>query len=542
MSPLSLRRYRAERLLREEFECTRARVLASVRARLRARGASLDESDLECCYAQAAHGLYEAVLEGQEIANPAGWLTVVTLRRALDEHRACSRVQPSAAATAPGGARAEAGAPGGARGAGVARGVAREQWETETAAAGRDLAEELHDRVRLRQLLEAIRCRLDGREREAAALCYLHGLSRAQAASLLGVSERRMRKLMEGAGAGRPGVARKVGALAATISEGRWCEQQGSLMRALAFGILDPAGERYAIAVGHAEQCPACRCYVLELRGLAAALPPLLPFGLATGALAQSGEGAHGGAAASHGAANHGAGVQAGGGAQAASGAQAAGGAQAGAGVQAAGGASAAGAAGAAGAGAAGGGWIFAGGPLGAKLAVSCVLALGVGAGCVALELGRRMRQPAHAHAGRATARAGAWARRADAWAASAGASGPGALGGTLARAAPAPLAPAAAAQREFGPEQLRGGASAAGDGTGASAAVSGVAGRARARAASAGSSGGASAASVRAHAYAAQAALEAEGAAAAAEAPATAAQGTGGGDSAAAEREFSPG
>ncbi len=53
MSPLTLRRYRAERLLRDEFQGLRDRVLASVRGRLRAGGVHLDPADLEACYAQA---------------------------------------------------------------------------------------------------------------------------------------------------------------------------------------------------------------------------------------------------------------------------------------------------------------------------------------------------------------------------------------------------------------------------------------------------------------------------------------------------------
>src|SRR5438309_362887 len=84
------------------------------------------------------------------------------------------------------------------------------------------------------------RLRVSGRERQAAALCYLQGLSRAQAARTMGVSEARMRKLMEGTGRGRPGVAAKMAALAETIAHGGWCEEQGSLMRGLAYGILDP--------------------------------------------------------------------------------------------------------------------------------------------------------------------------------------------------------------------------------------------------------------------------------------------------------------
>ena len=72
MSPLTLRRYRAERLLREEFEALQGRVLARGAGRLAGSGVSLDQSDLEACYAQAWQGLYAAMLDGQEIANPRG--------------------------------------------------------------------------------------------------------------------------------------------------------------------------------------------------------------------------------------------------------------------------------------------------------------------------------------------------------------------------------------------------------------------------------------------------------------------------------------
>jgi RNA polymerase sigma factor (sigma-70 family) len=230
MSPLTLRRYRAERLLREEFERLRGRVLAKVRGRLRASGARLDAADLDACYAQAWQGLYTALLAGQEIDNPAGWLVVVTFRRAIEEHRARQRA-PSERGPAPTSAMA-------------AR--AREECARE-----RDLAAELDDRIRLRQLFEGLRGRLSGREREAAVLCYLQGLPRAEAAERMGVSEARMRKLMEGRRAGQPGVAGKVGALVETIRGGGWCEEQGSLMRGLAYGILDPEGERYRLAVMH---------------------------------------------------------------------------------------------------------------------------------------------------------------------------------------------------------------------------------------------------------------------------------------------------
>jgi DNA-directed RNA polymerase specialized sigma24 family protein len=330
VSPLTLRRYRAELLLRREFERLRGRVLGTVRGRLRTSGVSLDPSDLEACYAQAWQGLYAAVLEGQEIVNPTGWLALVTFRRAIEEHRARARLHRH----------------GPGDGASVR---ARDIGDLDPraalapdAASEPDFAAELDDRMRLRQLFEGLRGRLTARELQAAALCYLQGLSRAEAAARIGVSETGMRKLMEGRGTGRPGVAAKMGALVETIRGGGWCEEQGSLMRGLAYGVLDPEGERYQLALMHRGECPACRAYVVSLRGLAAVLPApgLMPWALGVGAGVSAGVGAGAGA----------------------------------------------GTAGAAGAGsAAGGGWFLAGGGAGAKLAVGCLIAVSVGASCVAL-------------------------------------------------------------------------------------------------------------------------------------------------------------
>src|SRR6202050_2446418 len=347
MSPLTIRRYRAERLLRQEFDRLRAQVVANVRARLRARGVSLDPSDLESCYAIAWQGLYAVLLDGQQIDNPAGWLTLVTYRRAIDHHR--SRASAL---------RTSADRPDDRLAGRQAESRARDGFHE------RDLAADLHDRTQLRQLFEGLRGRLSAREREAATLCYLHGLSRADAAARMGVSESRMRKLMDGAGAGEQGVAGKVGALVATISDGRWCDDQGSLMRALAYGILDPDGQRHQLALAHHDDCPACRAYVRSLRGLAVVLPPVFrPWGLGASVLARAGADAAGGIGA-------GAGPR--GGAGAAGGAGSAGGA-----------ASLSGAVGAGGA--ASGGWLVAGGTFAGKLAAGCPLAARVGAGCLAL-------------------------------------------------------------------------------------------------------------------------------------------------------------
>jgi DNA-directed RNA polymerase specialized sigma24 family protein len=402
MSPLTLRRYRAERLLRQEFEALRGRVISAVRGRLLASGVGLDQSDLDACYGQAWQGLYTAVLDGHQIANPAGWLVLVTFRRAIEEHRARRR---AAGATDGQAARSQD--------AGGAAGVPQPQAEE------RDLAAELDDRIRLRQLFEGMRGRLNARELQAATLCYLHGLTRSEAATRMGLSEARMRKLMEGQGAERPGVASKVGALVETIRAGCWCAEQASLMRGYAYGILDPDGERYRLALTHRNECPSCRAYVTSLRGLAAALPPVFPplplaAGLVAGAGAQAAPGIGGALSAS----------------------------------------SAVGAGGAAGAGGAGGGWALVGGSLGAKIAAGCVLAFGVGAGCVALGTGAdhgrvpmRRSERAQSTPERALPSVGAvMARR--------GGRSTHAVAPPVSSPALAPARPAGSPVGEFGPEQ----------------------------------------------------------------------------------------
>jgi DNA-directed RNA polymerase specialized sigma24 family protein len=387
MSPAALRTYRAERLLERDFHALRASVLAIVAARLRAAGGALDRADLEACYAAAWQGLYAATVRGQTIANPAAWLALVTYRRAVEELRAARHGDAAL---------------------------------DSDAALERDVDAELDARARLRQLLEGMRCRLDLREREAAALCYLHGYSRAEAARQMGISEMRMRKLMEGRGAGRDGVSQKIGALVQTISAGEFCSEQESLMRAHAFGMLDPDGERHRVALAHLRACPACRRRVASLRGLAGALPPVLTL---------PGAGKLGLAALAAGASH---------------------GARAGVAPVSSAGSSALGASAAAGGGAAGGGWALGGGGLAAKLAAGCLLALGVGAGCVALE---------HAGGGRG-GRALPDARRLApilAGGASGGGVVPGARGAVAPRAGavkPAGRPPALAQDREFTPEQ----------------------------------------------------------------------------------------
>jgi hypothetical protein len=226
----------------------------------------------------------------------------------------------------------------------------------------------------------------------------------------MGLSDTRMRKLMEG-NKGRAGVSAKVGALAETIRRGGFCEQQGSLMRALAYGVLDPDGERYALAVRHRRDCPACRRYVATLRGAAVVLPPVLTLPGAGSLLAGAGLAHH--VAAGQASVSLGASAASGGGA--------------------------------------GGGLAMSAG-LGAKLAAGCLLAVGIGAGCVAIEHSSGHRHPHDRHAAPPAAAALAIKR-------------PAAARRSSPRAAPSPAspgglrshrrsAPAPRAGQEFGIEQ----------------------------------------------------------------------------------------
>jgi hypothetical protein len=113
-----------------------------------------------------------------------------------------------------------------------------------------------------------MREKLHGREREAAALCYVQDYSRPEAAQAMGIKPRRMEKLMDG-------VSKKVGAFVGDIERDEWCDARHSMIKAYALGLLDPEGERYALAAEHLESCSACRRDVIRMRGIASLSPPV---------------------------------------------------------------------------------------------------------------------------------------------------------------------------------------------------------------------------------------------------------------------------
>jgi DNA-directed RNA polymerase specialized sigma24 family protein len=231
-------------------------VLRTVRGKLAAAGAPIDDHALAAAYNQAWHALYAARTSGEEIANRAGFLVQVTYRRALDEQRATRRL---VVVESPG------------------DGEAFEQ----------DLDARIDDRLRVRALMQGMRERLDQRELRAATLCYLHGYTRPEAARVLGLRPRRMEKVMDR-------VSRELSGLVGDLRADEWCESRRSLIGAYALGLLDSGGERHRLAGEHLEDCPACRRRVLCMRGLAGVAPPAP---LVAAALA--GGGSAGGAGAS---------------------------------------------------------------------------------------------------------------------------------------------------------------------------------------------------------------------------------------------------
>ncbi len=265
-------RAEADALLAREYEALKPEVVRTVGAKLAASGVRLPEADLDAVYNLAWHALHTKLVDGEEVGNRTGLLVAIAHRRALDEHRA---THPSR--------RAEA-----------------EQLDAVTQEDG--VAERLDDVTDLHQFVAGLRERLDRRELEAAALCYVYEYTRPEAARAIGVAPKRMEKIMDA-------VSKKITPLLGEIRSGVWCEQHRSLMTAYALELLEPGGERHRLAREHLDGCSACRRSVLRTRGIAAVAPPLPLIALvgagvvgAGAAASAGGAGAAGASAGGHGA------------------------------------------------------------------------------------------------------------------------------------------------------------------------------------------------------------------------------------------------
>jgi DNA-directed RNA polymerase specialized sigma24 family protein len=228
----------ADTVLARDYERLKPDILRTVRGKLASSGVRFDDLDLDAFYNQAWHGVHTKLAEGERIENVSGLLVTIAQRRALDEFRAL-RMEARVDADLLDGQRVDL-----------------------------DLAAHVDDHVRLRYFIEGMREKLHGREREAAALCYVQDYSRPEAARAMGIKPRRMEKLMDG-------VSKKVGAFVGDIQRDEWCDARHSMIKAYALGLLDPEGERYALAAEHLESCSGCRREVIRMRGLASLSPPV---------------------------------------------------------------------------------------------------------------------------------------------------------------------------------------------------------------------------------------------------------------------------
>lgn len=245
----------AEALLADEYERSRAEVQRTVAAKLGREG--LAGVDLGAAYNEAWHALYLRLAADEPVDNRIGFLVTVTYRRALSERRA---------------SRAE-----------------RLDGDADLEGLGTepDLDARLDAELQLRHFVQGLRAELDERELQAATLTYLHGLSRPEAAKVIGIPPRRMEKVMDRA-------SKRIAAVIEAVRPGELCEELDSPIRAFAVGLLDEEGERYAIARDHLATCPACRRKVLVLRGLGAIAPPLPGLAAAMGGVGAAGAGAVG--------------------------------------------------------------------------------------------------------------------------------------------------------------------------------------------------------------------------------------------------------
>ena len=219
---------RAQRVLDEHYAALRDRTIEAVARRLSARGLHRDAADIDGAYHDAWCSVLARLSRRATVDDLPALLCVITYRRTIDEVR---RTRPGLRA------RSEPAA---------------------TPAVDDRLIDRLDERRRLREFAEGLRDELHGRSRTAAELCYVHGHRRSEAAEALGLTQRRMKKVMDEVS---PTVAR----LVREIDGGERCAAHASRNHAFALGVLDPAGPRHASARAHLGACQTCRADVRRI-------------------------------------------------------------------------------------------------------------------------------------------------------------------------------------------------------------------------------------------------------------------------------------
>lgn len=227
----------ADRVIGEEYEAFKGEVVQTVAGKLAASKINFAPLDMDGFYNQAWFGLWTKLSDGQQVENRMGLLVQMTYRRAIDEYRT---LHPDRHA---------------------------DPVVLETLGREDPIEETLDQQQEFRQFVEGMRSSLSQRELRAATLCYVYGFSRPEAAEQVGVTPKRMEKIMDE-------VSRKLRPVLSSIKQGSFCEDRAVLINQYALGALSPDSPEHESAVHHLEGCPGCRRHVLGTRGLTAVTIP----------------------------------------------------------------------------------------------------------------------------------------------------------------------------------------------------------------------------------------------------------------------------
>jgi DNA-directed RNA polymerase specialized sigma24 family protein len=222
-------RQAAARVVDRNYEPMKPGVVRAMRSRLCRFRVPLHGLDLEEFYNDAWEVVHEKLSRGESIDEPEGFLVVVGCNKAIDYVR---KTKPRWRAVWP---------------------------RVEEIGVEHDIAARLDNRMRLDDFEEAMREALTNREYALMRLCLFCGLTRPEAARQLGETPERTEKIMDGAWV-------KLRPLVRAIERGEWCAMRASRLRAMACGVIDDQGERYAAADIHLKRCPACRATLRAMR------------------------------------------------------------------------------------------------------------------------------------------------------------------------------------------------------------------------------------------------------------------------------------
>lgn len=221
-----LRAYRIRRALRQ-YDALRTPVRRNVWGWL--GGRHLPEPEFEEIYNSAWHSLVSRLRRGEVIHEPAAWLTRAAYFGTSDYLRSTR--------------------------------VSREVLSDETTfpeRAANDVAEQVEQREQVLPILEAIRSNYSQLEANVLYLHVIEGCSCEEIAARLGCSRKRVDKLLYGH-KGKEGLKQRFSRSVALIAEGRWCDEQASLLTAHALGWFPPGSPKDMQARAHLRRCPTCR-------------------------------------------------------------------------------------------------------------------------------------------------------------------------------------------------------------------------------------------------------------------------------------------